>query len=101
MSEGRVFRIEIEKELDWFVATSEDLPGLFLANRDLSKVYGAIPDAIMILLKEQPTMETKGETGGRCTSNEDPGHWIAIPARAWPRISFQVGDHTAYEAAHT
>ena len=104
MQEGRIVRIEFQEEDGWHIVTSEDLPGLFLANRDFYKVYCAIPQALRIILEEQPdneVAEKEKESTSMCTVGSTQNHWIAIPAQTWPRVSFQIGDPIRHELAHT
>ena len=105
MHEGSIIRVTFEEEGGWFTATSDDLPGLFLANRDAYKVFCAIPEAVRILLEEQPVRESvvKKEEGAMsiCTIDSIQNHWIALSAQTWPRFSFQIGEPVRHEHAHT
>lgn len=46
-----IVRVEYAKRGEWYIATSEDLRGLFVANPSLSVVYEEIPHAIKMLFK--------------------------------------------------
>lgn len=44
-------RVSYAKRGDWFMATSADLQGLFVANPSLGVVHDEVPDAIKLLFK--------------------------------------------------
>lgn len=46
-----IIRVSLRRQDDWMIATSEDMPGLFIASPDAEKVIDDVPDAIRILFK--------------------------------------------------
>lgn len=44
-------RVSYAKRRDHYIATSNDLRGLFIANTTLSSVYEEVPEAIKLLFK--------------------------------------------------
>lgn len=46
-----IVRVSFSKKSEWFIATSEDLRGLFVADRSLSVVYEEVPEVIKLMFK--------------------------------------------------
>jgi hypothetical protein len=49
----QTIRVDYTQQQDWFVATSADLRGLFVAAKSLSDVYDDMKDAIKLLYKSR------------------------------------------------
>ena len=65
----------------WAVATSDDLPGLFIAHPDLEAVKSDIPDAIRILFKEQHGMDVRVVEGEYPRGIEEQRRpWVTLPS---------------------
>ena len=68
--------IEPHKEENMFSVTSRDLPGLFLAGRDLSALVADLPAAIKLLFNLNYQMDvqvfraTEGVKGGQAVTGE-------------------------------
>lgn len=56
-----IVKVSIEQYNQGYLATSENLKGLFVSHRTLSKVYDSIPDAIRLLFKAKYDTEVMVE----------------------------------------
>lgn len=54
-----IVRVSYSKRGDWYIATSDDLRGLFVTNPSLSEVYQEIPEAIKLLFKAKYDMNVE------------------------------------------
>lgn len=54
-----IVRVAIAKRGEWYMATSEDLRGFFVANQSLSVVYEEIPHAIKLIFKVKMDMDVE------------------------------------------
>ena len=45
--------VTIKRRDDWFIAESEQILGLFVCDKDLKRVYEAVPHVISALIKVQ------------------------------------------------
>ncbi len=46
-----IIRVSIRKLKDWFIATSDSLPGLYLTDRSYDSLYRVIPEGIALLYR--------------------------------------------------
>lgn len=45
------YKVDIKQNQDWYFATCEVLPGLFVGNKDYDTVLNNIPEGITMLIK--------------------------------------------------
>lgn len=76
-----LIRVSIRKVRDWFVATSEKLPGLYLADSSYDALYAIIPEGIQLLYKVEKNKTVTVEPVKASNIDDDPGE-IKYFARA-------------------
>lgn len=76
----RIIRVSVWRKHDWYVATSADLLGLFVANPDIRKVMEDVPVTIKALLKAQHGIEVEVSEASYMDKTEmSDMPWIATP----------------------
>lgn len=80
---AEIVRIQLEKDESGLIfATSGDLPGLFLAHRDLSAMKTDIPNVIRLLYQRRYNVSVEIVEANAQSEPDAPnllGIWIAIP----------------------
>ena len=78
---AQIIRIVMRRNRDgWFVATSEDLPGLFVAHPDIAEVVADVPVTIKSLYEAQHGVEVQVVEASYPSESGDTLPWITIPA---------------------
>ena len=85
---AKIVRVAIDEMDGWTVATSDDLPGLFIAHPDQEAVKSDIPDAIRILFKEQHGLVVRVVEGEYPRGVEERRRpWVTLPSDFEPAAS--------------
>ena len=78
---AQIIRIAMRRNRDgWFVATSEDLPGLFVAHPDVGQVVADVPVTIKALFKAQHDQDVEVIEASYPSERGDTLPWVTIPA---------------------
>ena len=81
---AEIIRVTVRQNRDgWFVATSEDLPGLFVAHPDEKELREDIPDTIKALYKAQYDREVAVLEGSYPSEKDETPKvfpWVTIPS---------------------
>ena len=81
---AEIIQISLSRNRDgWFVATSEDLPGLFVAHPDIAQVVADVPVTIKAIYKAEFDLDVDVLDGAYPSARDDAPaglSWVTIPA---------------------
>lgn len=76
----KIVKVSIERAEGWYVAKSDDMPGLLVAHTNLDKVWNDVPTVIEAMYRSigQTVMVCESEPPKSAASSPDRW-WIPIP----------------------